>query len=149
MRWTQPPINSNIQFMGVVFLRVLVGLLTLSFAASGLAVGQCATVSRLAAGMTQQSQPSPQTHTSSHHAHAQHDHGATDHRHAADDTAPGTPDVHPSNACCSACLLVGAMMPEVELASVLAVSTASFSFKADCCSAASVSIDPGIPKRIV
>ena len=140
-----------------VVRRSLILLLTLSFAASGVAARQCdaAHHSTPAVGVAEQAPGSHQ-----HHDHAAHGgpqahelqahefHVAMVHQHGSNH-AGALADDHMCAKCCGLCTLVMAMTTDSRAATIFSVSSASFSDKPEYRAGATVKVDPGIPKLIV
>jgi hypothetical protein len=132
--------------------RFLTGLLALSFAASGVAARQCdaahhstapvVVAQHMAAGHEHHD------HFAEHGQHAHHVGGTTVHQHGQDGPGPMADD-HMCAKCCGLCTLVVGVTSDARAAVIFAVSSASFSYRPEHRAAATIKIDPGIPKRIV
>ena len=132
--------------------RLLIGLLALSFAASGVAARQCdaahhstapvVVAQHMAAGHEHHE------HSAEHGQHAHHVGGTTVHQHVHDGPGPIADD-HMCAKCCGLCTLVVGVTSDARVAVTFAVSSTSFSDKPEHRTAVTVKIEPGIPKPIV
>ena len=131
--------------------RLLIGLLALSFAASGVAARQCdaahhstapvVVAQHMAAGHEHQ-------HSAEHGQHAHHVGTTTVHQHGQNGPGPIADD-HKCAKCCGLCTLVVGVTSDARAAVTFAVSATSFSDKPEHRATATVKVDPGIPKLIV
>ena len=132
--------------------RLLIGLLALSFAASGVAARQCDAAhhstapvdvaQHMAAGHEHHD------HSAEHRQHAHHVGGTTDHQNVQDGPGP-IADNHMCTKCCGLCTLVVGVTSDARAVVTFAVSSTSFSDKAEHGAGATVKVDPGIPIIIV
>ena len=132
--------------------RLLIGLLTLSFAASGVAARQCdaAHHSTAPAAVAQHTAAGHEhhDHSAEHDQHAHHVGGTTVHQHGQDGPGPIADD-HMCAKCCGLCTLVFGVASDMRTAVTFVVSSTSFSDRPEHRAAATVKVDPGIPKLIV
>ena len=132
--------------------RLLIGLLALSFAASGVAARQCDAAHHSTASVivAQHMVAGHEHHDHSaepgHHAH--HVGGTTVHQQGQHGPGPISDD-HMCAKCCGLCTLVVGVTSDARAAVTFAVSSTSFSDKPEHRAAATVKVDPGIPKLIV
>jgi hypothetical protein len=136
--------------------QLLVLLLTLSFAVSGVAARQCDAAHHSAA-VVGVAQEAPGGHQ--HHDHAAH--GGSEAQaqvhdldvamvHQSGSNPAGTPaDDHLCAKCCGLCTLAMGVTTNGRVAVIFAVSSAAFSDKPEYRAGAIVKVDPGIPKLIV
>ena len=124
--------------------RVMICLLAIAFVASGAVWRHCVAAVPAAANAAAAHHDHD---TASHHGHGAHD------QHASHNQAPAQPDQpiaddHICGKCCGVCTFVGAPPPDMT-AMAAGVAAVLFSLARNCCSGATVRVDPGIPKRIV
>jgi hypothetical protein len=87
-----------------------------------------------------------------HHAasdHVAHDHHATHQHDVADDPATPPADDHGCMKCCTMCSVANATLPAAHASVTFNVSTHMFSQRHETWSGSTITVDPGIPKRIV
>lgn len=89
-------------------------------------------------------------------SYGEHDHHAMHQQHVADDlaadvtkSAPPVADDHGCMKCCSMCTVANALLPAADTAVIFAVSSPVFSGDDETWTANLITVDPGIPKRIV
>ena len=132
--------------------RLLISLLALSFAASGVAARQCDAAHHATApvAVAQHASAGHQhhDHAAEHGGPAHDSDGASAHQHVPDGPGPIADD-HMCAKCCGLCTLVVGVASDARVAVIFAVSPASFSDKSEHRTAATVKVDPGIPKHIV
>ena len=130
--------------------RLLIGLLALLFAASGVAARQCdaAHHSTAQAAHNISAGHEHHDHSAEHGQHAHHVGGTTVRQHGQDGPGPIAND-HMCAKCCGLCTLVVGVTSDARAALTFAVSSTSFSEKAEHRAAVTVKVDPGIPKTIV
>jgi len=126
--------------------RVLVCVLALAFVASGAMWRHCMAAMPAPVDIAAQHDHDHLGHDAPSH----HDHGA--HHQHAPNPAADTPDQpitndHTCGKCCSVCSVVGVAPPDMGAAAD--ESAVLFSLPRDCCTGATIRVDPGIPKRIV
>jgi len=139
--------------------RFLIGLLALSFAASGVVARQCDAAHHAAAPAAAQQMAAGHEHHghSADHAadqaeHTHHANGTMAHQHAPDiagDNSGPMADDHMCAKCCGLCTLVISVAPDARAAVVFSVSPALFADKPEHRAGATVKVDPGIPIIIV
>ena len=132
--------------------RLLIGLLALSFAASGVAARQCDPAHHSTAPVVvAQHMAAGQEHHDHSAEHGQHAHHVGDtslHQHGQNGPGPIADD-HMCAKCCGLCTLVVGVTSDARAAVIFVVSSTSFSDRPEHRAAATVKVDPGIPKLIV
>ena len=150
-RWKTSITWGIISTMRGLVRHLLIGLLALSFAASGVAARQCDAAHHSTA-------PAAAQQMSAGHEHHDHsaDHGGPAHRpgdvtsHQQVPDGPGPiADDHMCAKCCGLCTLVVGVTSDARAAVIFAVSSAAFSDRPEHRAAATIKVDPGIPKLIV
>ena len=159
-RYHAQTISAIVIAMRGLVRRLLIGLLALSFAASGVVARQCdAAHHAVAPAAAQPMAAGPMIagdehhdHSADHGEHAHHANAAMVHQHAldnaADSSGPMTDD-HMCAKCCGLCTLVISVAPDARIAVIFTVSPASFSDRPEHRAGATVKVDPGIPIIIV
>lgn len=151
--WNPWPSPAIVLCMRGFFGRPFVWLLALSFAASGVAAGQCAAAhwssADIGGARYLQIDPGHHEHSAERAAHGPQDHGTAGHQHESNDFVPTAHDDHGCDKCCGICTLVGAMVAEVGDTAIFTASSACYFHKSDFCSDTTIRVDPGIPKRMV
>ena len=134
-----------------LFLRSVIGLLALSFAASGVAARHCMAAQQSSThSVASEIAAVEQAHQAQHGtgAHAKPCDEAASLKHQPIDSGPATADDIACAKCCGTCTLATAVMPHVISHGIFVVSPAIFAGQSDLWSDAPLRVDPGIPKRI-
>lgn len=128
--------------------RSFIWVLALALVASGVAGRHCAAAQQMPTTTAAHRDLGVAHHHADAARHDQHHntHGAI-HPAATDDPVQPTPDQPPGGQCCSACAIAVAMLPGANGA-IFTVFPVSFPLDSDDCVARTITVDPGIPKRI-
>jgi hypothetical protein len=150
--WNVLVTSATMSTMRGLVRRLTIGLLALSFAASGVAARQCdaAHHSTAPAAVAQHMSAGHEhhDHSADHDGHAHDAGGASVHQYAPDGPDPIADD-HMCAKCCGLCTLVAGVASDARVYVIFAVSPASFTDKPEHRTAATVKVEPGIPKPII